>query len=88
MKSNTRFRHESLQDQKSIVSLLESISSGLAKGKISLEDEKGELIMSPQGLLRFKVSANKDDGQNKLNIRISWQDDPNLSEERNLKISD
>jgi len=88
MKTSNRFSHESLQDQKTISNLLDAITSGFTKGKIVLEDEKGEMVMEPHGLLRFKVSANKDDDQNKLNIKISWHDNPSLSEDRHLKISD
>lgn len=86
MKTTDSFKHESLQDQKTIAQLLKAITNGLAKGKVTFEDEKGTMTMEPKDLLHFKVSADQDDGKNKINIRISWQEEQDIPKGKNLKI--
>ncbi|MEG3619231.1 amphi-Trp domain-containing protein [Magnetovibrio sp. PR-2] len=75
MKHNGRFRHESLQDNKTIQDLLQAITKGVGSGKVTLEDDKGKLVMEPAGMLRLKINAAVEDGQNKLDVRITWQSD-------------
>ena len=67
------FRHQSLQDEKSIQDILKSITSGIAKGKITFSDEDEKIVMRPEGLLDLKVTASQEDNRNRFNIRISWQ---------------
>jgi len=86
MKQNGRFRHESLQDKESIKSLLKAVTNGIGAGKITLEDENGNLVLVPGGLLRLKINASVDDDQNKLDIRISWQGDTVVGKDKTLKI--
>jgi len=86
MKQNGRFRHESLQDQATIKGLLKAITNGIGAGKISLEDENGNLIMEPSGMLRLKINAAVDDGQNKLDIRISWQGESEPTSKKSVTI--
>jgi len=74
MRSRKRnFRHQSLQDQKSIQGILKSITSGIARGKITFSDEDEKIAMRPEGLLDLKISATQEDNHNRFNIRISWQ---------------
>ena len=86
MKQNSRFTHESLQDQDSIRELLKAISNGISKGKIVLEDEDGVLTMEPEGLLNLKVTASQDEERNRLNIRITWHGERHVSRDKNLKV--
>ena len=67
------FRHQSLQDEKTIQDILKSIASGLAKGKITFSDEDEEIVMRPEGLLDLKLTATQEENRNRFNIRISWQ---------------
>lgn len=83
---NDRFRHESLHDATSIKALLTSIESGLGDGEISLEDEDGRLVLTPEGLLRLKITASSEEGRQKLTIRISWSLEEEF-EEKHLSIS-
>jgi amphi-Trp domain-containing protein len=74
MRSGKRsFRHQSLQDAKSIEGILKSITSGIARGKITFSDEDEKIVMRPEGLLDLKVTATQEDNRNRFNIRISWQ---------------
>lgn len=86
--SKNSFRHESLQDNKTIRDLLKAITSGVAKGKVVLSDEDGEIVMKPEGLLHLKVTASQEDAHNRLNIRISWQSEDDDAKKRSLKVSD
>ena len=74
MRSRKRsFRHQSLQDEKSIQGILQAITSGIAKGKITFSDEDEKIVMRPEGLLELKVTATQEENRNRFNIRISWQ---------------
>ena len=68
------FKHESLQDAKSIQDILKALTKGIGKGKLTFSDEDGEILMEPEGLLNLKVTASQDETQNRVSIRISWQD--------------
>ena len=70
-KSN--FRHESLQDCRSIQKILKSISSGISQGKVVFSDDDGEIQMEPKGLLRLKLTARQEENRRRIDIRISWQ---------------
>lgn len=67
------FRHDSLQDTKSISKILDSITEGLAKGKLVFSDEDDKIVLSPDGLLELKVTASQEDNRQRINVRISWQ---------------
>lgn len=87
-KGKQNFRHESLQDRKSIVALLRSITEGLESGKLKLADDEGKVILKPDGLLDLRVSASQEDERDRLNIRISWQSKDKLKKKKkSLDIS-
>jgi amphi-Trp domain-containing protein len=82
-----RFRHQSLQDEKSIQDILKAISSGIAKGKITFSDEDEKIVMKPEGLLELKVTAAQEDNRNRFNIRVSWQvDDSREKKKKSLSV--
>ena len=81
------FRHQSLQDEKSIQDILKSITSGIAKGKITFSDEDEKIVMRPEGLLEIKVTASQEDNRKRFNIRISWQvDDSREKKKKSLSV--
>jgi amphi-Trp domain-containing protein len=87
-KGKSSFRHDSLQDTKSIQRILESINAGLAKGKISFSDEDDKIVMYPDGLLDLKITATQESNKNRIYLRISWQaDDGNEKKEKKLSVS-
>ena len=85
--SKYNFRHESLQDCKSIQNILKAISKGLAKGELSFSDEDGEICLQPEGLLNLKVTARQEDNQNRVNIRITWVSDDQEITSKALKVN-
>lgn len=84
--SKNSFRHESLQDAKTIQELLKAITKGIAKGRLVLSDEDGEIVMEPEGLLNLKVTASQDDARHRLNLRITWQADAEIKNNKPLKV--
>lgn len=81
------FRHQSLQDAKSIEGILKAITSGIARGKITFSDEDEKIVMRPEGLLDLKVTATQEDNRNRFNIRISWQlEDDSDKKKKSLSV--
>ena len=67
------FRHDSLQDSKSISKILDSVTKGLTKGKLVFSDDDDKIVMKPDGLLELKITASQEDDRQRVNIRITWQ---------------
>ena len=80
------FRHESLQDAGTIQDILESLSKGIARGRLTFSDEDGEIVMEPDGLLNLKVTASQDEGRHRLNIRITWQAEDKVQQKKPLRV--
>lgn len=80
--NRNQFRHQSLQDRKTIQALLKSITKGIGKGSLNLSDDEGEITLEPEGLLQLKVTARQDGSRHRLDIKVSWQveDDEDLVE--------
>jgi amphi-Trp domain-containing protein len=85
--SKNSFRHESLQDGKTIQDILKSLSKGIAKGKLSFSDEDGEIVMQPEGLLNLKITASEDEGRHRVNIRITWQAEETVKRTKPLRVN-
>jgi len=75
MQHKKTFRHESLQDRKTIRKILQAVTDGLQQGKLSFSNDDGTIQMVPKDLLHLKVTATKDGGNNRVNLRISWRDE-------------
>jgi amphi-Trp domain-containing protein len=84
---NDKFRHESMQDRESIQSLLKAVAKGIGKGKVNFGDEKDEIVMSPEGLLHLKITASRDDRRQRINIRITWQDEDQSDMSEKLRVT-
>ena len=84
--SKNTFRHESLQDGKTIQELLKSITQGIGKGKLTFSDEGGELLMEPEGLLNLKVTASQDEARHRIDIRITWQAEERIERKKPLSV--
>lgn len=75
MKTDGKFRHESLQTRKSVKALLEAVTKGIGKGELTLSDDDGEIVLEPEGLLTLRIRAERDEGANRLDLRLSWHDE-------------
>ncbi|HEB95798.1 MAG TPA: amphi-Trp domain-containing protein [Sedimenticola thiotaurini] len=67
------FRHESLQDRRSVRAILEALVEGIDKGRIRFSDDDDEILMEPAGLLHLKLRATQEEERHRLTLRISWQ---------------
>ncbi len=85
-RSKESFKHESLHDAKSIQDVLKAVTKGMAKGKLTFSDEDGEILMEPEGLLNLKVTASQDETQNRVNIRITWQNEEKPKRRKPLSV--
>lgn len=72
LEQKKRFRHESLQDKKSIQDMLNALAKGIAKGELTFSDEEGKMVMLPKDLLNVKLTASENDEHKRIDIRISW----------------
>lgn len=86
LEQKKRFRHESLQDKKSIQNILNAVAKGLAKGELSFSDEDGKMVMTPQDLLNLKLTASENEAHKRIDIRISWYSEEEPVKKGKLKV--
>lgn len=86
MANDGKFRHESLQDRKSIRALLDSIAKGIGKGELTLADGNDELVLPLDGLLTLRVKADRADGNCRIDLRISWRDSDKDVDQRSVPV--
>ena len=80
------FRHESLQDAKTIKGILKALTDGLASGKLSFSDADDSIELKPQGLMNLKITASQEDNLNRVNIRIAWQSEEKDKSNKPVKV--
>ena len=80
--SKSDFRHESIQDNDSITSILEAITAGIEKKEITFSNDEESIIMHPKGMLNLKVNASQDGNDNRISIRIKWQTEPDKKQKK------
>ena len=86
-KDKADFSHESLQDADSIPDLLDALARGIRSGKLTFSDEDGKIVLRPEGLLNVKLTASRDDGRNRVTLRIRWLEaEERKSKKRTLKV--
>ena len=71
---NGRFSHESLQDAKTIKTLLTALAKGFAKGEMVLGDEDDALVLRAAGLMTVRIKGEREDGNCEFNLRVRWSD--------------
>ena len=87
MRDKQSFRHESLQDSKTIAELLKAVTKGLSKGKLTFSDEDGEILLEPEGLLNLKITADQEEMRHRLNIRITWHPQEKVKAKKPLSVN-
>jgi len=70
-----KFRHESLQDRKTIKALLNALTKGIGAGEITLSDGDGDLTLPVEGLLTLRIKADRSEGACRVDLRISWTEE-------------
>ena len=74
MKADNIFTHESLQDRKTIIKYLKTISDGISKGALSFADDANEITLTPDGIIRLKVNVLKQNNERELQIAFNWKE--------------
>lgn len=72
--SDTRFTHESLQDAKTIKTLLTALSKGFSKGEMTLSDGDRDFVLPTGELMTVRIRAERQDGQCEFRLNVSWKD--------------
>lgn len=72
MNGDGSFRHESIQNRRSIKALLEAVTKGVGKGELTLSDGEDEFVMEPGGLITLRVRAERSNGSNRVDLRLTW----------------
>lgn len=67
------FRHESLQDSRAIVRYLNALAEGFEKGTLQFRDQEGEIVLEPNGMIRFGISAEQKSERCDLTLKLSWK---------------
>ena len=80
------FRHESLQDAKTIKGILKALTDGMASGKLSFSDADDSIELHPAGLMNLKITARQEDNLNRVNLRITWQSEDKASGNKSIKV--
>lgn len=86
LEHKNRFRHDSLEDRKSIQRYLKAITKGLASGELTFSDDGGEITLKPDGLINLKIVASEDDSRHRLDIRLSWDSQSEQADQGPLKV--
>ena len=73
-RKKSSFRHESLQNRDSIQTILNALTEGIAKGKVTFSDDDDNISMTPDGLLNLKLTVSQEENRNRINLRITWED--------------
>jgi len=73
MSSNKQnFTHISLQDKRSIKKILQAVTEALDKGEMTFKDDTDHILLSPEGLMRLKISAETLDNHQQFSLKVSW----------------
>lgn len=81
-----KFRHESLQDRKTIKALLAALTKGIGAGEVTLSDGDKDLMLPVEGLMTLRIKADRSNGACQIDLRISWTEDSDAESTRAPQI--
>lgn len=73
-KDKADFHHESLEDGKTVSTYLRAVCDGFAEGTLRLSDRDGAIVLQPDGLVTFEVSASQRRGRATFTLSFSWRE--------------
>ena len=85
--ASDRFKHESLQDTKSIVKYLDALGVGFSNGAIKFSYDDREFVINPQGLVNLEVEARRKHEEIKLNLKFKWSEKKGPPSEKQEPLS-
>ena len=80
------FKHESLQDLKSIGQYLKALTEGLESGRVELADDNGQLVLHPAGLLNLELRAKRRGDRAKLQLKLTWTEEESKPRVDSLRV--
>lgn len=80
-KRDREFRHESLQDERSISRYLTALTEGFESGTLKLSDREGEITLEPHGLIHLQVQASRKTDRLRLTLKFTWKPPDGESED-------
>lgn len=84
--SDGKFRHDSLQDRKTIKALLTALTKGIGVGEITLSDGDANLSLPVEGLLALRIKGERSNGNCRVDLQISWSESPASESKRTPQI--
>lgn len=76
------FDYESLHDAESISAQLHALADGIASGELKLSTAQRAIALTPTGLLRLHIAAQRGRNRARLLVRISWRNPDEENEVR------
>jgi amphi-Trp domain-containing protein len=83
---SAEFKHESLQDSKSIADYLKSLLEAIEAGHLELQDDDGQLTLHPSGLLGLELRAQRRGGHARLVLALSWTEHEGKTQGASLRV--
>jgi len=80
------FKHESLQDLRSIGQYLKALTEGIESGRVELADDNGQLMLHPFGLLNLELRAKRRGNRAKLQLKLTWTEDKAKAKADSLRV--
>ena len=84
--ASDEFKHESLQDLKSIGQYLKALTEGIESGRVELADDNGQLMLHPFGLLNLELRAKRRGNRAKLQLKLTWTEDKAKAKADSLRV--
>lgn len=72
--SGKKVGYEGVENVSSVKEHFASILSGFEDGRLVFTSDKGELVMSPQGDIKFSIKAKVKGKNSKIEIKMSWKE--------------
>lgn len=82
-----KFNFKSIQDAESVKRYLESLINAIENKKIKLSSESQEVELNLADLFRFSIRVKKRERENKITIKIAWDDEKETEKETILQES-
>ena len=74
MSQDEKFEFESVQDCHTIQKYLQALQDGFEQGRIVLNADGSEIVLHPEGFMKFEVTVKKKGSDNKLSLKVTWKD--------------
>ena len=87
MAASDEFKHESIQDRRSVVRYLQAVIDGLEKGHLELDSGEQTFVLEPRGLLKLEIQAKRKGGRFKTTLKFSWNEESAEDQAEKLTIS-